>query len=154
MPDPRSLVTQMAVVRRPLPAAIAVVLKDDAVLLVRRANPPDAGYWGFPGGKIDFGERIEDAAIRELQEETGVRAQAQSIFAAVDAFDLADDGEVRQHYVLIAVLCLWIDGTPRAGDDALDAAWFGVDALMPSELVMSFGVMDLLRQALALAGQR
>nr|WP_199901997.1 NUDIX hydrolase [Herbaspirillum rubrisubalbicans] len=135
--------------RRPVPATIAVVLKDNAVLLVRRANPPDAGYWGFPGGKIDFGESIEVAALRELHEETGVRAEVQSVFTAVDALDRAGDGAVREHYVLIAVGCRWIGGTPRAGDDALDAAWFDVDTLDPSELVVSFGVMDVLRQALA-----
>ncbi len=40
-------------------------------MLVRRANPPDAGLWGFPGGKIEFGETVKDAAMRELREETG-----------------------------------------------------------------------------------
>lgn len=149
MSDPSMSAARPGRVRRPVPATIAVVLKDNAVLLVRRANPPDAGYWGFPGGKIDFGEGIEVAALRELYEETGVRAEVQSVFTAVDALDRADDGAVREHYVLIAVGCRWIWGTPRAGDDALDAAWFDVDTLNPSELVVSFGVMDVLRQALA-----
>ncbi|MFX6119029.1 NUDIX domain-containing protein, partial [Acinetobacter baumannii] len=58
---------------RPIPATIAVVLRDDRVLLVRRANPPDAGRWGFPGGKIERGETIAEAAIRELMEETAVQ---------------------------------------------------------------------------------
>jgi len=141
-------------VRRPVPATIAVVLKDHAVLLVRRANPPDAGYWGFPGGKIDFGEGIEEAALRELFEETGVRAEVQSVFTAVDALDRADDGSLRQHYVLIAVACRWTSGTPHAGDDALEAAWFDLDALDPSAMVMSFGVMDVLRRALVLLPQQ
>ncbi|WP_249777512.1 NUDIX hydrolase [Herbaspirillum robiniae] len=143
----------MKAMQRPLPAVIAVVVRGDAVLLVRRANPPDAGYWGFPGGKIDFGERIEDAALRELFEETGVRAQARSVFTAVDALDCSSDGAVRQHFVLIAVLCEWISGVPHAGDDALEAAWFEMNTLDPSMLVMSFGVMDVLRRARILAGQ-
>ena len=141
-------------VRRPVPATIAVVLKEHAVLLVRRANPPDAGYWGFPGGKIDFGEGIEEAALRELFEETGVHAEVQSVFTAVDALDRADDGSLRQHYVLIAVACHWTSGTPHAGDDALEAAWFDLDALDPSAMVMSFGVMDVLRRALVLLPQQ
>ncbi|MEN7538812.1 NUDIX domain-containing protein, partial [Aurantiacibacter flavus] len=56
--------------QRPIAATIAVVLREGQVLLVRRANPPDAGRWGFPGGKIETGETIEQAAIRELYEET------------------------------------------------------------------------------------
>lgn len=146
--------------RRPIPAAIAVVIEGDSVLLVRRAHPPDAGYWGFPGGKIEFGERIEEAALRELHEETGIRAQAQAIFAAVDAFDVFDagagseGGELREHYTLIAVLCRRLDGEARAGDDALEAAWFDVRTVGRTDLVMSAGVMDVLRQALDLVQQR
>ncbi|QDD63758.1 NUDIX domain-containing protein [Herbaspirillum seropedicae] len=136
-----------AALPRPVPATIAVVVKDRQVLLVRRAHPPDAGYWGYPGGKIDFGESIEEAALRELYEETGVRAEVQSVFTAVDALDRADDGSVRQHYVLIAVSCRWISGTPRAGDDALEATWFDVDALESPDLVMSVGVMEVLQRA-------
>ena len=73
---------------RPVVATIATVFRDGNVLLVRRANPPDVGKWGFPGGKVDLGECLKDAAIRELFEETGVRATAQRVFTAVDAFDL------------------------------------------------------------------
>ncbi|WP_256388415.1 NUDIX domain-containing protein [Lutimaribacter pacificus] len=53
----------------------------------RRANPPDAGLWGFPGGKIDQGEPLFDAAIRELAEETGVSAEPLRVITALDAFD-------------------------------------------------------------------
>ncbi|MGX9394157.1 NUDIX hydrolase (plasmid) [Nitrobacteraceae bacterium UC4446_H13] len=138
--------------RRPVPATIAAVIKDGSVLLVRRANEPDAGFWGFPGGKIDFGETIEQAAVRELFEETGVRAEAGPIFTAVDAFD-RDENAVRHHYVLIAVLCRWVSGCPVAGDDALDAAWHGLDSLEQGDLALSFGVVHVAQQAKALARQ-
>ncbi len=57
---------------RPIVATIGVLFKDEKVLLVRRANPPDVGRWGFPGGKIEHGEAIKDAAVRELYEETSI----------------------------------------------------------------------------------
>ena len=90
---------------------------------MRRANPPDQGRWAFPGGKIEMGERIEDAAARELFEETGVTAEPLTVFDAVDVFDHDADGLLRRHYILVAVLCRWISGEPVAGDDASQARW-------------------------------
>ncbi len=147
--------TQAAEARRPVPAAISVVLRGEDVLLVRRANPPDAGYWGFPGGKIEAGESINAAAERELFEETTVRAQARRCFSAVDVFDRAEDGSLRQQFVLLAVLCRWQSGEPVARDDALEARWFRLDELDQTSLLMSAGVNEVLRQAaqlLALEG--
>ncbi|WP_181455530.1 NUDIX hydrolase, partial [Burkholderia multivorans] len=77
---------------RVVPAVIGVVLRDRDVLLVRRANPPDAGRWGFPGGKIEAGEPIADAVVRELAEETAVEVEAVDVFTALDAFGRDDDG--------------------------------------------------------------
>lgn len=131
---------------RPVVATIATVFKDGYVLLVRRANPPDVGKWGFPGGKVDLGECLKDAAIRELFEETGVRATAQRVFTAVDAFDHDENGVVRHHYVLVAVLCAWVSGEPIAGDDALEARWFPLHALEEEDLALSLDVAKVARQ--------
>ncbi len=131
----------------------AVVIRDGSVLLVRRANPPDAGLWGFPGGKIEFGEPLAAAAVRELFEETGVRADAGPIFTAVDALDRNSDVSVREHYVLVAALCRWREGEPIAGDDALEAGWHDITSLDNNLLVTSFGVTAVARQARALAAE-
>jgi 8-oxo-dGTP diphosphatase len=137
----------------PIPATIAAVIRGGQVLLVRRANPPDRGLWGFPGGKIERGETIEQAALRELREETGISAEAGTVFTAVDAMDRAETGELRAHYVLIAVLCHWTSGEPRAGDDALEAAWHDLDGLDHAGVAMSFGVAEVARQAVHVAGK-
>lgn len=138
--------------RRPIPATIAAVIRDGQVLLVRRANPPDQGRWAFPGGKIEMGERIEDAAARELFEETGVTAEPLTVFDAVDVFDHDADGLLRRHYILVAVLCRWISGEPVAGDDASQARWVPLAELDAQALALSFGVADVARKAAALAG--
>lgn len=137
--------------QRPIPATIAAVIRDGQVLLVRRANPPDQGRWAFPGGKIELGERIEDAAARELFE-TGVTAEPLTVFDAVDVFDHDADGLLRRHYILVAVLCRWISGEPVAGDDASQARWAPLAELDAQALALSFGVADVARKAAALAG--
>ncbi len=138
--------------QRPIPATIAAVIRDGQVLLVRRANPPDQGRWAFPGGKIEMGERIEDAAARELFEETGVTAEPLTVFDAVDVFDHDADGLLRRHYILVAVLCRWLSGEPVAGDDASQARWVPLAELDAQALALSFGVADVARKAAALAG--
>lgn len=102
--------TERTAVARPVAAALAVVVRGRDVLLVRRSNRPDAGLWGFPGGKIEGGETIAEAALRELREETGVTAEAAGVVTALDALDRAPDGALRHHYVMVAVLCRWLCG--------------------------------------------
>ncbi|WP_367351892.1 NUDIX hydrolase [Achromobacter animicus] len=132
---------------RPIAATIAAVVRDGHVLLVRRANPPDQDRWAFPGGKIDAGERLADAAARELLEETGVTAEPLHVFDAVDVFDRDDTGALRRHFILIAVLCRWVSGEPVAGDDARDARWVSLADLDAHALATSFGVAELAHKA-------
>ncbi|MBN9885865.1 NUDIX hydrolase [Pelagibaca abyssi] len=134
---------------RPIAAVIAVVIRGDQVLLVRRANPPDAGLWGFPGGKIEPGETLQQAALRELWEETGLRAEARSVLTALDAFDRAPDGGLRRHFILIALRCAWISGTPIAGDDALEARWVALETLGGGDLALSADVERVAQLAAA-----
>ncbi|WP_376874927.1 NUDIX hydrolase [Albirhodobacter sp. R86504] len=136
--------------KHPIPAVLAVVIRDGQALLVQRANPPDQGLWGFAGGKIDRGETIFDAAQRELFEETHVHATAQHVISTLDAISYDPDGTIAFHYLLIAVLCEWISGTPKAADDALDARWIPI-ATMETELQLSRDVASLARDALAIA---
>lgn len=138
----------------PIPAVIAVVIREGQTLLVRRANPPDAGMWGFPGGKIEFGETVKDAAIRELLEETGIQGDAQDIITTLDILVPDGSGAMRQHYILIAVQCRWISGEPVAGDDALEARWFDVAELDPDRILMSADVDVIARRAQALASNQ
>ncbi|SEN18870.1 ADP-ribose pyrophosphatase YjhB, NUDIX family [Paracoccus alcaliphilus] len=135
---------------RPITAVLVIVIRDGQTLLVQRANPPDAGLWGFPGGKVEFGESLLAAAERELLEETGVSAVARQVIDAVDAYDRFADGRLRQHFVLIAVQCQWQQGEPVADDDAMDAKWVPIQD-MESSLILSRDVAAVARQAALLA---
>ena len=139
--------------QRPIPATIGVVFKDGRVLLVRRANPPDAGKWGFPGGKINWGETMEKAAVREILEETGVTAKAKRVFTAVDCFDVREDDRLEQHFILLAVLCEWISGEPAGNDDALEAGWFCEAEWAQASLALSLNVPEVIRMARRIAAE-
>jgi 8-oxo-dGTP diphosphatase len=127
---------------RPVPAALAVLVRNEQVLLVRRANPPDAGKWGFPGGRLEWGETLAEATLRELAEETGIRATYDRVLTALDVLDGAP-AALNFHYVLIASRCLWVSGDPIAADDALEARWFPMAVLADMADELSLDVPQL-----------
>ncbi|HZT87902.1 MAG TPA: NUDIX domain-containing protein [Stellaceae bacterium] len=112
---------------RPIVAVLAVVLRPMAqetrALIVQRAQQPNAGRWGFPGGVLELGETVGEGAMRELREETGVIAEAAGVLNVNDAISRDDDGRVQFHYTLIAVRGIWRSGDGVAADDAAAVAW-------------------------------
>jgi len=110
----------------PVPAVGVVCVRGGVVLLIRRGRPPRRGEWSLPGGRIESGERTVDAALRELREETGVEAEIVGLVDVVDGVF----PEANRHYVLIDFAARWIAGEPVAGDDALDARFFHIEAAL------------------------
>ncbi len=129
--------------------ALAVVLHKGQVLLVQRSKQPDAGLWGFPGGHVEWGETVMQAAQRELLEETGVHASPTGYLSNLDLLRRDADGQVNVHYLLVGVACRYETGDPIAGDDAMDARWVSIDEVRGGGLPMSARVTDLLNHALA-----
>jgi 8-oxo-dGTP diphosphatase len=109
---------------KPQPAVGTICLKGEDVLLIRRGTKPLAGDWSIPGGRIEFGERAEAAALRELVEETGVTARLVGLVDVVDAiFTSRATGAIARHYLLFDYAAVWVSGEPVAGDDADHAEW-------------------------------
>ena len=134
--------------KRPLLGALAVLVHDDHVLLAQRRNNPDAGLWGYPGGHVEWGETVLEAAVRELREETGVNAKPLSYLTNIDLLLPGSTGEVTTHFLLVAVLCDYISGTPQAADDVADARWVPVTDIKEKRLPMSARVVQVLKLAL------
>ena len=118
---------------RPIVGIGVVVLRPGPdvpeVLLVRRGKPPNLGSWALPGGAQELGETAEDAARREIAEETGLRLTHLHLAANVDSIHRDHDGRVRYHYTIIDFAAAWQGGTAVAGDDVSEVIWTRVDAL-------------------------
>lgn len=112
----------------PVAAAGCVVFRGEDVLLIRRARPPLAGQWSLPGGRIERGERAEDAAAREVREETGCEIGIMALIDVVERID-ADS-----HFILIDYAARWLSGDPRAGDDVSEARFVPPEDLAALEL--------------------
>ena len=134
-------------------AALAVVLRDGHLLLVRRKNEPDAGLWGYPGGQVDLGETAGEAAVRELREETSVIAAPRAYIDSLDIIRRAEDGAVSFHFLLVAVLCDYVEGVPVAADDVTEAKWVPFETVLNRALPLSKDVDTVLKHALSQTGQ-
>jgi len=112
----------------PIVGVGAVVWKDDRLLLIRRGRNPRKGSWSLPGGRQELGETVNQAAAREIREETGIEIRILDTLAVIDLIDR--DGEaIAHHYTVIDVQAEWVAGEARAGDDAEAVAWVRPDQL-------------------------
>ena len=106
-----------------------MVIRAGSVLLVRRARPPLMGRLSFPGGGQRLGETVEEAARRELMEETGVEAGALRLAAHADVIDRDPSGSVRFHYTVLDLAGEWLRGEPVPADDVSEAFFAPVTTL-------------------------
>ncbi|MBV1926040.1 MAG: NUDIX hydrolase [Rhodobacteraceae bacterium] len=136
-------------INRPQLGAIAIVIRNDQVLLAKRRKNPDSGLWGFPGGHVELGETALAAAARELQEETGIVANPIEYLTNIDLLIHNPDGSVALHYLLAGVLCDYVSGTLQAADDVSDARWFNCDDVRAGSVQMSERVAEFVDMALA-----
>jgi 8-oxo-dGTP diphosphatase len=105
----------------PRVAVGALVLHEGRLLVVQRGKAPAEGVWALPGGSVELGETMAEAAEREVREETGVAVRAGAVVHSFDAIVREDDGRVRFHYVIVDLECAYLAGEVAPGGDARDA---------------------------------
>jgi len=118
---------------RPEVAVGAIVRRGTALLLIRRAQPPAAGQWSLPGGRVEFGESLVDAVAREVLEETGVAVTVGEFVGWVER--IGDDPP--HHFVILDFRATPVDvhASPVAADDAVDVGWVEQSDLAGTNLV-------------------
>lgn len=113
----------------PLVGVGAVVVQGERILLVQRANEPGRGLWAFPGGVLQLGETLAEAACREVREECGLDVRVGQTLGVFDLILRDEGGQVQYHYVLVDLLATPVGGELRISSDILDARWVTVDEL-------------------------
>ncbi len=111
-------------IKQPVIGVGAVVLHDEKVLLVKRANPPNQFQWAIPGGKVHYGETLQQAVEREVREEAGIIIKAGKPIFGFDHIEQDNSGNIQCHYVIIDVRAEYISGDIAAGSDASEVKWF------------------------------
>ncbi len=119
---PDNAITNLA--QQPVVAVSAAVFREGKVLLVQRATPP-RGLWTLPGGRQNFGEALDEAAAREVREETALAIRHPRVCDAIDVFVTGEDGQA-SHFVIVTFACAWAEGELALSEELSRAAWFDV----------------------------
>ena len=124
---------------RPEVCVGAIAVDADRLLLVRRGHGPAAGEWSIPGGRVEAGETLAEAVVRELAEETGLEGVCDQLVGWVER--IGDD----HHFVILDFRVTVLETRdPVAGDDAVEAAWVPLDEV--SELTLTSGLVEFLHE--------
>jgi 8-oxo-dGTP diphosphatase len=132
----------------PVVAVGAVVVREGRVLLVKRGQPPSKGMWAIPGGRVELGETLQEAAEREIKEETGLNIRAGDPVHLFDVILRDDSGSVRYHYVIVDLLADYVTGTLQPGDDAQEARWVAPGEL--DELLVNRTTLEVLNKVVGI----
>ncbi len=129
--------------QHPQVAVGAVVFSEGKILLVKRVKDPQKETWAIPGGSVNLGETLQEAAEREIKEETGLTVKAKKPIHTFDLIERNERGAIRFHYVIIDLEADYVSGHLKPADDAMDAGWFSPHEL--DNLVVTEGTRNLLR---------
>ena len=114
---------------------VGVLIRDiDRYLLIKRAADPDKGLWSIPGGIVEIGEKADDAARREVKEETNLDVDVIEVLDVINKIVMDKESRVKFHFIIIDYLAEFKEGALKASSDALDARWVSSEEFLLYEL--------------------
>ena len=113
----------------PMVGVHALVFKEGKILLAKRAKEPSKGKWSLPGGRLELGETVFEAARREVLEECSIEIDIERFLDVKDSIILDQEGRVQYHFVIIYLIAWYKSGDIMAKSDADDVRWFTTDEL-------------------------
>jgi 8-oxo-dGTP diphosphatase len=131
----------------PLVGVGAIIIEDSRVVLVKRRHPPLQDEWSIPGGVLEVGELVREAAIREAREETGLTVDPGELLGVYDRILRDANKRVQYHYVLIDFLCRRVAGDLAAASDAAEVRWFTREEL--PALKLAEDTLDVIQKGFA-----
>ena len=114
---------------RPLLGVGAAIVRNEQILVVRRANPPLQGQWSIPGGLVDTGETTKEAVVREIREETSLTIEPIELIEVFERILRDAESRVQYHFVVIDYLCRLLWGEPRPSTDVSEIRWARLEEL-------------------------
>ena len=136
----------------PAVAVGAIIVDKGSILLVRRDREPARGLWSLPGGKVERGESLREAIVREVREETSVDVEVDFLLGVAERVVRDDEGEITFHYVILDYVCNPRTTDVKFGDDVSDARWVPVGEL--SDMQLTTGLLEFLADRGVLEGRR
>lgn len=123
---------------QPIVGVGAVIINNGKILLEKRKNDPGRGKWSVPGGLVELGERVEEAVIREVKEETGLDVEKPEHIDVVDNISFDEAGKIKYHFVIIDYLVRLSGGALKAASDAEELEWVALDEVERYDLTKTF----------------
>ena len=123
-------------------AVSGAIFRDDRILLVRRARSPARGFYSLPGGRVEFGESLHTALLREVDEETGLKIEIAGLAGWREVLPGISGGG---HYLIMSFAARWIGSEPVLNDELDDFKWLAPDAL--GDLKLTNGLQDIVAAA-------
>jgi len=123
---------------QPIAGVGAVIVQNGKILLVKRGVEPAKNLWSIPGGMVELGEKVQDALIREVKEECGLKVEIMKLIDVVDSITVNEEGRVKFHFVILDFLAKVKGGTLKPADDVLDARWIPLEKVENYDLTKSF----------------
>jgi 8-oxo-dGTP diphosphatase len=133
---------------RPISAASLAVFRDGKVLLAARKETAEHLVFSLPGGLVEIGETLEEAALRELREEVGISARIVGFAGHVEVIDRDGDGKVKRHFIVHAFAAEWLEGEAVTGPEAPYIQW--VDPHVMGGIAVTKGLGAILKKAVTL----